>query len=143
MPMHDRPPAANTTPPNGREPVLATTAYPAISEPAASGAVGSARTACTLAPGDQPALQRVADEVGAGGERELLLDVRAVRLDRAHGQVQLLRDLRVGVPKGDQAQHVELALGEVVRRPGERLGRDARAQPRVQVALADRRAAHR
>jgi hypothetical protein len=49
MPMHDRPPAASTTPPSGREPVLATTAQPAISEPAASGAVGSARTSRSVA----------------------------------------------------------------------------------------------
>jgi hypothetical protein len=35
-------------------------------------------------PRDQAALQRVAHEIGAGGEPELLLDVRAVRLDGAH-----------------------------------------------------------
>ena len=94
-------------------------------------------------PGDQAALERVADELGARREPQLLLDVRAVRLDRAHRQVQLFGDLGVGVPERDQPQHVDLALGEVVRRSRRRLGGDARAEPRVQVALAGRRAAHR
>jgi len=34
---------------------------------------------------DQPSLERVSDELGARGEPELLLDVRAMRLDCAHG----------------------------------------------------------
>ena len=43
-PMHHTPPISSTTPPSGREPVPAATAYPAISEPAAIGAVGIGRT---------------------------------------------------------------------------------------------------
>ena len=58
----------------------------------------------------EPALQRVADELGAGGEPELLLDVRAMRLDGAHRQEQLLGDLGVGVSERDQPQHLDLAL---------------------------------
>jgi len=38
--MHQRPPAARTTPPRVREPVLDATAYPTISVPLATGAVG-------------------------------------------------------------------------------------------------------
>ena len=37
---HQRPPAARTTPPRVREPVLDATAYPTISVPLATGAVG-------------------------------------------------------------------------------------------------------
>src|SRR5271155_3135183 len=73
---------------------------------------------------DQPALQRVADELRAGSEPELLLDVRAVGLDGAHRQIQLRGDLCVGVPERDQSQHVGLTLGEIVRRSGGRLGGD-------------------
>ena len=63
---------------------------------------------------DQPALDRVADELGAGGHRQLLLDVRAVGLDGAHAQIELLGDLVVGVAEGDQAEDLQLALGEIV-----------------------------
>ena len=38
---------------------------------------------------DEAVLERVPDQLGAGGAAELLLDVRAVRLDRAHAQVEL------------------------------------------------------
>ena len=57
-----------------------------------------------------------------GWSAELLLDVCAVRLDRAHREEELLRDLGVRVAQRDQPQDLDLALGEVVRRPG-RLGR--------------------
>jgi hypothetical protein len=44
-----------------------------------------------------------------------------MRLDCAHGEIQLLADLGVRVPEGDQPQHVDLALGEIVWRSGWRL----------------------
>ena len=50
--------------------------------------------------------------------------VSTVRTDR----IQLLGDLGVRVAERDQAQHLDLALGEVVGRAGRRLGGDARAQ---------------
>src|SRR5205823_4668073 len=57
---------------------------------------------------------------------ELLEDVRDVRLHRGVADVELLADLRVREPAGDQAEHVELALGELVE-PWRRRGtRDAR-----------------
>ena len=71
---------------------------------------------------DELVLERVADELGARGAAQLLLDVRAVGLDRARGEEQLLGDLGVGVAEGDQPQHLDLALGEVVGRAGGRGG---------------------
>ena len=49
---------------------------------------------------------------------QLLLDVRAVGLDGARREVQLLGDLGVGVAERDQPQDLELALGQVVGRAG-------------------------
>ncbi len=63
--------------------------------------------------------------------------------DRAHRDVQLRGDLGVGMPERDQAQNVDLALRQVVRRPWRRLCRQARPESRVQVALAGRREPHR
>ena len=82
---------------------------------------------------DQPAVDRVADELRAGRHRELLLDVGAVRLDRAHAQVELLGDLVVGVSERDQPQHLELALGEVVGCRRVRFRRKASAELRLQI----------
>ena len=65
---------------------------------------------------EQPVVERVADELGPGAAAELLLDVRAVGLHRAHAQVELPGDLRVGVAERDQPQDLQLALGQVVRR---------------------------
>src|SRR4051812_41664448 len=85
---------------------------------------------------DEAVFERVADELRAGAAAQLLLDVRAVRLDGAGGQEELLRDLAVGVAERDQAQHLELALGEVAWRAG-RLGGGghARAEARVEVRV--------
>jgi hypothetical protein len=68
---------------------------------------------------------------------ELALDVRAVRLDRAHAQEQLLADLGVGVPQGEKSQNVDLPRAEVVpRRAGVAgLRGDAGAEPRAQVGV--------
>ena len=69
-------------------------------------------------------------ELGAAGAPDLLLDVRAVRLDRAHAQVELPGDLGVGVAERDLPQDLDLALGEVIGRAGGLRGRgcEARAQ---------------
>ena len=66
---------------------------------------------------EQPQVERVAHELRARGAANLLLDVGAVGLDRARGQEELAGDLGVGVAEGDQPQHLELALGQVVGRP--------------------------
>ena len=104
---------------------------------------GTAGNYGSLRVGDQAALERVAHEVRARGEPELLLDVRAVRLDRAHREEELPGDLRVRVAERDQAQHLDLALREVVGRAGRRLTCDPCAERGVQVGLAGRGTAHR
>jgi hypothetical protein len=62
-----------------------------------------------------------------------------VRLDGSHAQVELLGDLVVGVAESDQAQHLQLPLGEIVRGGGIRLRRQAGAELRLQVGPALRR----
>ena len=74
---------------------------------------------------EHAALERVADQLGALRHAELLLDVRAVRLDRANADHELLSDLGVGVAERDQPQDLRLALAELVGG----LGRD-RGRPR-------------
>lgn len=58
---------------------------------------------------DQPAAQRVADQLRPRRKAQLLLDVGPVCLHRPDGQIQLFGDLRIRVAKRDQAQHVDLA----------------------------------
>src|SRR3954454_8642896 len=94
---------------------------------------------------DEAVLERVLHQLGARRAADLLLDVRAVRLDRAHAQVEPARDLRVRVAERDQPQNLDLALGQVIRQAARRrrLGREPRAQPRIQVRLPLRGQPHR
>jgi len=57
-------------------------------------------------------LERVVHELGAAGQPDLLLDVGAVGFDRSHAQIEMPGDLRVRVTEGDQAQDLDLALGQ-------------------------------
>ena len=75
-------------------------------------------------------VERVAHELGAAGAAQLLLDVGAVGLDRAHREEQLLADLGVGVAERDQPQDLDLALGEIVGRPAGSGGAAASFAPR-------------
>src|SRR2546423_1877880 len=59
----------------------------------------------------QSLLERVADELGARLQAELLHDVRAVRLGRADRDVEHPRDLLVRMAEGEQAEDVALAVG--------------------------------
>ena len=93
-----------------------------VARPGSRAARGSRESAL-----DQAVVERVAHELGARGAAELLLDVRAVGLDGAHGEVQLCGDLRVRVAERDQPQHLDLALAQVVGRPAGRAGRGERA----------------
>ena len=63
---------------------------------------------------EQPLVDRVAHELGPGPEPELLHDVRAVRLRRAHRDVEHLRDLLVRVPERQQAHDLAFPVGEWV-----------------------------
>src|SRR4051794_12179163 len=89
--------------------------------------------------------ERVVDELGPAGEPQLLLDVGAVGLDGPHREVELLADLGVCVPEGDQPQYLSLALRQVVRWACglRRRGRKGGAQARIKVGLAHRGATHR
>jgi len=51
---------------------------------------------------DQAALEGIADELRARGEPQLLLNVGAVRLDRAHREEELGGDFSVRVAERDQ-----------------------------------------
>ena len=92
---------------------------------------------------NQLVIERIVHELGARPQPQLLLDVRAVGLDRAHRQIQLGGDLGVGVAEADHPQDVDLALGQAVGRSRRRLGGDSRSQPWVQVRVAHGRPAHR
>ena len=90
----------------------------------------------------QPQLPRVGGDLRARGETELLYRARAIGLDRALGHVQLLGDLGVGVPVGDQPDHLALALGQRDAVGGIVLaGGHQRAEPRVQIVAPRNRQA--
>ena len=90
-----------------------------------------ARSSVVLAGLEQPVVERVADELRARVEAELLHDVRAVGLGGADRDEEQLRDLLVRVAEREQAEHLALAVGE-------RVGRRRRAR-----APRRRRAARR
>ncbi len=79
---------------------------------------------------EHPAFERIADQLRALRDAQLLLDVRAVGLDRADADHQLLRDLGVRVAERDQAQDLELAGAEVLGPARPRAGRPGRAAGR-------------
>src|SRR5688572_31598455 len=61
---------------------------------------------------DQAVLHGVAHEVGGAFQTELLENARLVRAHRLHGKMQALADLRGAESFDQQAQHLELAVGE-------------------------------
>ena len=63
---------------------------------------------------EQAALKGVADELGAGGEAQLLHDVRSVGLGCSHRDEQRFCDLLVGVAGSKQSQHLGLPRRERV-----------------------------
>ena len=91
--------------------------------------------------------ERVAHELGAGLEAELLHDVRPVRLGGAHRDEQHLRDLLIRVAEREQAQHLALPVGErVARSPPGRVDlrlREPGAERRMHVAPTRSDLAHR
>src|SRR3954447_23784603 len=71
---------------------------------------------------DQPALDRVPDQLDAVAHPELAQDVRAMRLDGLLGQVQRLGDRAVRVRLGDQLEDLLLARGQRLVRAGGGVG---------------------
>src|SRR5262249_9449699 len=96
---------------------------------------------------EQPALDRDAHELGAGGEPELLHDPCPVRLGRAHGDVELLRDLLIRVAEREQFQDLALTVRERVGllrcADGRVVGGKPRAELVVDVVAALRHLADR
>ena len=89
--------------------------------------------------GEEPGVERGPHEPRAGRHAQLGHHVGAVALDGPHAHDQLLGDLLVRVAQGEQAQHLALALGQLVDRAGRRRGRRERgAERRVDVPLAGR-----
>src|ERR1700693_2401505 len=66
---------------------------------------------------DQAGAEGQAGEIGAGAAAGLVPDPVQVRADRTHGDVQLTRDLRVGVAPGDQRDEFTFP-GTEPRQPG-------------------------
>ena len=65
---------------------------------------------------EEAGLVREHDCLDAVAEAELLQDVRDVRLDGSVADVELLTDLRVREAARDEAEDVELPLGQLVER---------------------------
>ena len=59
---------------------------------------------------EHPVVERVAHKLGPGREQQLLADPRTMRLDRADGEEELVRDLGVRMAECDQPQDLDLAL---------------------------------
>ena len=58
----------------------------------------------------QPLVERIADELRPALQPQLLHDVRPVGLGRAYRDVELGRDLLVGMAEGQEAQDIALAV---------------------------------
>src|SRR5438105_5342023 len=104
-------------------------------------------SACRSAPRsrllvEEAVRQRVAHQLGARRKSQLLHDMRAVRLGRAHGNVEHLGDLLVRVTEGQKPQHLALSVRQGIGlgcRARFRLrGDESRAEGRMHVMLAAR-----
>ena len=67
-----------------------------------------------LARPDEPVIEREDDRRGAVAQLELAEDAADVRLHGALTDDQLLGNLRVRSPASDEAQHLKLALRQLV-----------------------------
>ncbi len=112
------------------------------------GRLGAASVVLQSLFGEKAMRDRVPDELGTGGQAELLHDVRPVRLGRSDRDVQLPCDLLVGVAERQEPQDLAFAVGERVLRRSALLvglgGDQARAELGVHVPpaagdLTDRR----
>ena len=59
--------------------------------------------------------QRIGSRLGAAADRQFFVDVGNVALDCGHADDQTCRHRFGGVTGGDQAQHLQLTLGEASR----------------------------
>src|SRR5712691_1219735 len=63
---------------------------------------------------EQPQLASAVDRLGAAVHAELGVDVAHVRLHRAEREVEFTPDLGGGKVAGQEAEHAQLALGQVL-----------------------------
>ena len=61
----------------------------------------------------QAMLQRIVHGGGARGDANLAVDGRQVAVDRARADHELVGDLRIAQPLGQQLEHLALAGGEI------------------------------
>ena len=79
-------------------------------------------TGCRFRSLGQAMQDRIPREVGGGLELQFLQNTRPVGADGLHAQGELVGNSADGLALGNQAQHLELAIGEfMVRRPIHRL----------------------
>ena len=64
--------------------------------------------------GEQAVRERVAHELGTRRKAKFLHDVRAVRLGRAHRDIERLRNLLIGMPRASRSEDFALTLGQRV-----------------------------
>src|SRR5689334_6072613 len=106
------------------------TASPACGLPSQPTRTGASPTSGSSS--DEACVERIANELGARGQPQLLLDMSAVRFHGSHAQEELLGDLAVRVPERDELEHLALPVAQVVALLRRRvLGRDAGTQLRV------------
>src|SRR5215210_4474693 len=105
---------------------------------------------------NQPELARPIEGLGTVPCAELAVDVAGVALDGAHGDEELPCCLRVGLARGEYAQHLELALAQrifesLLRDDSARclpawlaqgVGHDAFLRAQFQMAIAGQRIEH-
>ena len=60
---------------------------------------------------EQAVVQSKADQLGTSAKPQFLTDVRPVCLDRFFADVQLIRDLRRGIPVSDESENFALSFG--------------------------------
>ncbi len=102
------------------------------------------RRRALLVESQQARVEREAHELGARVAVELLVDVRAMRLDRAQARTDELRDLGIRVPEREQSQHIGFLRRQpvdgrtrgVFGRP--RCERDADRRLQIETAARDR-----
>jgi hypothetical protein len=75
----------------------------------------SRRLSNSLRSVDQSVREREANQLGARAHTELVVDSRAMSLNRSVRDEQSSGDLGRGVTEGDESKHLELACGELGR----------------------------
>jgi hypothetical protein len=103
------------------------------------GRVGITHRPMMRSSADQVTVQRVAHELRPRPRPELVMDVRAVRLDRTPREVERVGDLGGRVSERDQPQDLDLARGQSVLAGASAQRIEARGDAGTDVLAARRR----